>query len=225
LKVLSYNELITQEGGTHVQKGMNFGIKGSYSIVLMSTEKNAPYNDRLLDDGIIEYEGHDAPKSRDYDKKLVDQPIATKSGTLTENGKFYQAADNYKSSMRAAAKIKVYRKIRAGVWVDMGLYDLVDASIVSDGVRQVFKFSFKPNIEDVDGLQNAVDLLHNRQIPGDIQREVYERDQGQCRKCGSGDNLHFDHILPYSKGGTSKSAANIQLLCARHNLFKSDKFV
>jgi hypothetical protein len=120
LKILSYDELRAQEGGTQVQKGMNFGIKGSYSIVLMSTVKNAPYNDRLLDDGVIEYEGHDAPKSSSYDKKLVDQPIATKSGTLTENGKFYQAADNYKSGMRNPAKIKVYRKIRPGVWVDIG---------------------------------------------------------------------------------------------------------
>ena len=99
MKILSYDELRAQEGGTQVQKGMNFGIKGSYSIVLMSTVKNAPYNDRLLDDGVIEYEGHDAPKSSSYDKKLVDQPIATKSGTLTENGKFYQAADNYKSGI------------------------------------------------------------------------------------------------------------------------------
>jgi len=26
-----------QEGGMQVQKGMNFGVKGNYSIVLMST--------------------------------------------------------------------------------------------------------------------------------------------------------------------------------------------
>ncbi|MAV82857.1 MAG: restriction endonuclease, partial [Pelagibacteraceae bacterium] len=28
-----------------------------------------------------------------------------------------------------------------------------------------------------------------------------------------------------SKGGTSESAENIQLLCARHNLQKSDKII
>jgi len=225
LKILSYDQLRAQEGGTQVQKGMNFGIKGSYSIVLMSTVKNAPYNDRLLDDGVIEYEGHDAPKSSSYDKKLVDQPIATKSGTLTENGKFYQAADNYKSGMRNPAKIKVYRKIRPGVWVDMGFYDLIDANIASEGTRKVFKFLLKPDAEASDEPDVAIDLLHNRQIPGEVQRLVYERDRGKCRQCGSEDNLHFDHILPFSKGGTSKSADNIQLLCARHNLEKSDKFV
>lgn len=41
----------------------------------------------------------------------------------------------------------------------------------------------------------------------------------------SKDNLHFDHILPFSKGGTSLKSENIQLLCARHNLQKSDKII
>ena len=34
--------------------------------------------------------------------------------------------------------------------------------------------------------------------------------------------LHFDHIIPYSKGGASKNPANIQILCGRHNLAKGD---
>jgi 5-methylcytosine-specific restriction endonuclease McrA len=39
------------------------------------------------------------------------------------------------------------------------------------------------------------------------------------------DELHFDHILPFSKGGTSIKAENVQLLCARHNLAESDKII
>jgi hypothetical protein len=34
-------------------------------------------------------------------------------------------------------------------------------------------------------------------------------------------NLHFDHDLPFSKGGTSISAKNVRLLCMKHNLQKS----
>ena len=31
LKIISYHQLTIQEGGTQVQKGMNFGVKGNYS--------------------------------------------------------------------------------------------------------------------------------------------------------------------------------------------------
>jgi hypothetical protein len=161
--------------------------------------------------------------SRNYNKKEVDQPIANKTGTLTENGKFLQASENYKEGKRDPALIKVYRKIRMGVWVDMGFYDLIDGFTKFDGKRKVFRFLLKPNTNEVDEDPKDIDLLHNRQIPGDVQREVYSRDKGKCRICDSKDNLHFDHILPFSKGGSSKVSSNIQLLCARHNLKKSDK--
>ena len=80
-------------------------------------------------------------------------------------------------------------------------------------------------MEEIHQDSDYIDLIHNRQIPGEVQREVYERDQGKCKKCGSNDNLHFDHILPFSKGGSSKVASNIQLLCARHNLEKGAKLI
>ena len=225
MTIISYHQLTAQEGGIQVQKGMNFDIKGNYSIVLMSTARNAPYVDELFDDGVIEYEGHDAPKSNDYDKKSVDQPAYTKLGNPTENGKFLQAVDNFKNNRREPAKIKVYRKIKPGVWVDMGFYDLIDGYQKNDGRRIVFKFLLKP-INNFDSAQEDFeDISHDRQIPGEVQREVYERDQGKCRQCGSTENLHFDHILPFSKGGSSKVASNIQLLCAKHNLRKGAKFV
>ena len=211
------------EGGIHLQKGMNFGIKGSYSIVLMSVEKNAPYADEMLDNGIIKYEGHDARVSVG-EKKTTDQPIANTTGTLTENGKFFQAAENFKEGKRVAAKIKVYRKLRKGIWVDMGFYDLIDAFKEHDGKRNVFKFLLKPNFEEFDPeVAENVDLAHNRYIPGEVMQEVYIRDRGKCIECGSEDNLHYDHKIPFSKGGSSKDARNIQLLCARHNLSKGNK--
>jgi 5-methylcytosine-specific restriction endonuclease McrA len=41
--------------------------------------------------------------------------------------------------------------------------------------------------------------------------------------CSEKDNLHFDHVIPFSRGGSSITAENIQLLCSRHNLDKSDR--
>jgi len=223
-KLYKYNQLVMNEGGIHLQKGMNFGIRGSYSIVLMSVEKNAPYADEMLDGGIIKYEGHDARVPIE-EKKITDQPIANVTGTLTENGKFTQAAENFKEGKREAAKIKVYRKLRKGVWVDMGFYDLIDSFREYDGKRNVFKFLLKPNFDEFDPeVAENVDLAHNRYIPGEVMQEVYIRDSGKCIECGSEDNLHYDHKIPFSKGGSSKDARNIQLLCARHNLSKGNKF-
>jgi hypothetical protein len=190
----------------------------------MSTEKNAPYDDEIFDDGIVEYEGHDVPKNISEDKKSVDQPFYNTSGSLTENGKFFTAAHDFKEKKRPAAKVKIYRKIRAGVWVDMGFYSLIDAYSKHAGKRKVFKFLLKPIFDEDTEVKEFVDILHDRIIPGDVQREVYERDSGKCTQCGSTNNLHFDHIIPFSKGGSSKVASNIQLLCARHNLQKGAKF-
>ena len=107
----------------------------------------------------------------------------------------------------------------------MGFYHLIDAYEKNDQTRKVFKFLLKPKIDLNQNDQEYLDMLHNSQIPGEVQKEVYERDRGKCRICGSSDNLHFDHILPFSKGGSSKVASNIQLLCARHNLKKGAKFI
>ena len=95
----------------------------------------------------------------------------------------------------------------------------------NDGNRNVFKFLLKPIFDFASDGEDFQDIVHDRQIPGDVQREVYERDNGQCTQCGSTENLHFDHIIPFSKGGSSKTASNIQLLCAKHNLKKGAKFV
>jgi 5-methylcytosine-specific restriction endonuclease McrA len=62
-----------------------------------------------------------------------------------------------------------------------------------------------------------------RIIPTAVKLEVWKRDGGKCAMCGATTELHFDHIIPYSKGGTSLKADNVQLLCARHNLEKRDK--
>jgi len=59
-------------------------------------------------------------------------------------------------------------------------------------------------------------------IPEEVKLLVWARDGGCCVRCGSKQELHFDHIIPVAKGG-GNSEANIQILCQTCNLKKSDK--
>jgi 5-methylcytosine-specific restriction endonuclease McrA len=53
----------------------------------------------------------------------------------------------------------------------------------------------------------------------DTRLFVWQRDGGRCCNCGSRSDLHFDHVIPRSWGGSS-TAENVQLLCRRCNLRK-----
>ena len=127
--------------------------------------------------------------------------------------------------------MRVYEKIRSGIWAFAGTFELLDAWPDQSGGRRVFKFKLKivdlgePDLQIVNNRALAADLAHNRIIPTAVKQAVWKRDQGKCIDCGSKDNLHFDHILPFSKGGSSVLVENIQLLCARHNLTKSNKLI
>ncbi len=208
-----------------LQRGMNFRMNPRYSVILMSRRSNAPYSDKILEDSItIEYEGHDEPKtSYDMNPKTIDQPNKTKNGTSTQNGKFIDAIEKYKKGTANVESVKVYEKILPGVWSLKGFFDLIDYQVKHDGKRNVYIFSLKLSNEQEIGTNRHIDLAHTRLISSEIKKEVWKRDNGKCVICESTKNLHFDHDLPFSKGGTSLTAKNIRLLCAKCNLSKSDK--
>lgn len=221
--VISYLEMCSEEG-VNLQRGMNFHLRSNYSVILMSLRPGAPYADRIEADGrVLVYEGHDAPRNETNPyPKQIDQAIRNPSGTLTQNGLFYQAATSYKKGGKEAELIKVYEKIYSGIWVYNGIFRLIDAWKEESNNRKVFKFRLELSDKLVDVNTDHELIEHNRLIPKEVKLEVWRRDEGRCIICGSKDNLHFDHIIPYSKGGSSLVAENIQLLCARHNLEKKD---
>jgi len=210
-----------------MQRGMNFRMNPAYSVILMSQRFNAPYSDRVHGDGItIEYEGHDVSKRKlelNHNPKTEDQPEKLPSGRLTQNGHFIKAVKDYKKSKNKPELIKVYEKILPGTWSLKGYFDLIDYKVAHDGKRNVFRFFLKLSDREENSKINTKTHEHNRLIPSVVKREVWKRDQGKCVLCGDSKNLHFDHDLPFSRGGTSLSANNVRLLCMTHNLKKSDK--
>lgn len=223
--IIPYIEMCRREGAS-LQRGMNFGLGGNHSVILMSVRANAPYDDRLEDAGTtLIYEGHDVPRRPGGpNPKMVDQPAFTDHGRPTQNGRFHQAALATRTKGTKPERVRVYEKIRSGIWSYNGVFHLVDSWQEQSGSRSVFKF----RLEAVEG-EEDFDLpvparpIRRRIIPTAIKLAVWARDKGRCVRCGASDELHFDHVLPYSRGGTSVVSDNVQLLCARHNLEKSDR--
>ena len=85
--------------------------------------------------------------------------------------------------------------------------------------REVYK-----ELLDEEVISNqSIDKEWSREpIPQDIMDKVWNRDRGRCVKCGSQENLEFDHIIPFSKGGAN-TYRNLQILCKKCNIEKSNK--
>lgn len=225
--ILSYREMCDLENVQTLQRGMNYRLNPRYSVILMSQRSNAPYKDLVHEDGVtIEYEGHDVNrKGYQHNPKTEDQPSKLPSGKLTQNGLFIKSVDEFKDGKRKAELVKAYEKIMDGVWSLKGIFELVDYKVVYDNGRDVFRFILK--LTTIDTLENTnrreVQISHTRIIPSEVKKEVWKRDRGICVMCGETKNLHFDHDLPFSKGGTSLTDKNVRLLCMKHNLEKSGR--
>jgi hypothetical protein len=208
---------------------MNFRKDSRPSVFLMSVKDNSPYQDEWDEKNqLLSYEGHDAYGAGPNKKKL-DQPMYSGAGKLTDNGKFFNEVKRFKNGEREhPLTVQVYEKLTPGVWYDKGVFDLTDAQIVNRSGRNVFVFYLHPKsetLENENATEEISDYVHERMIPSSVKVQVWKRDGGKCTTCGAGDGLHYDHILPFSKGGRSDDARNIQLLCARHNLQTSDKIM
>ena len=102
--------------------------------------------------------------------------------------------------------MRVYDKLHRGVWAFAGVFRLVDAWQEQANGRGVFKFKLELT-ESESAAGSDPELQHARMIPTAVKLEVWKRDRGQCVECGSTDNLHFDHVIPFSRGGSSSSRA------------------
>jgi hypothetical protein len=223
-EVISYFEMCREEGSS-LQRGMNYRLRGGDSLVLMSRRPGAPYADRVEDEGrVLIYEGHDAVRRLgEPDPKTRDQPLTTDTSAPTQNALFFSAAKRHAASGAEPERVRVYEKLRQGIWVFNGVFRLLDAWEEEGNGRQVFKFRLELDPEaSNDSPQPQAALEPTRVIPTPVKLAVWKRDGGRCVLCGSSENLHFDHVIPFSRGGSSLREENVQLLCAKHNLEKHD---
>ncbi len=123
-----------------------------------------------------------------------------------------------------------------GLFLFVGSLFLMTTDYISDNSEEIAQLKIKRLVlsedSEVERLKKEVAALKSiseqtesytrKAIPDVVKLIVFGRDHGQCVRCGSKEKLHFDHIIPVSKGG-GDSEENIQLLCGMCNLKKSDK--
>ncbi len=134
----------------------------------------------------------------------MDQPERFPSGGLTQNGKFHEAAQLYKAGKRDPERVRVYEKIQTGIWSYNGVFHLIDSWRERDKYREVFKYRLVA-VEGDESFDSPPErnIQRRRVIPTSVKLAVWKRDGGKCVACGATDELHFDHDVPWSKGGTS----------------------
>ena len=85
--------------------------------------------------------------------------------------------------------------------------------------------SVDENIIETTRVPEIIYKHKTKRFPSErLKVQVLMRDGNTCRLCGiivTGENIHFDHILPWSKGGETV-LENLQVLCAPHNLAKGN---
>ena len=110
-----------------------------------------------------------------------------------------------------------------------------DEFLVFDKFEALLAIQRGAKLEELDTIVSYSDYLQSeteqtehlekssrsRTISQEIKDKVWNRDGGKCILCGSNEVIEFDHIIPFSKGG-SNTYRNIQILCQSCNRSKSD---
>ena len=94
------------------------------------------------------------------------------------------------------------------------------------------RWSEKRRQEQEEAIKSFLELMRggekrlerrSRSIPQPVKIAVVTRDGGKCRRCHSTQDLQYDRIVPNSRGGSSTEVNNIQLLCGKCSILKSNR--
>jgi hypothetical protein len=104
--------------------------------------------------------------------------------------------------------------------------NIQDAIVLVEATYKYDKEKLQREVEQAKGILSAETVVRedSRIISDSVKTFVWNRDGGRCVQCGSQKNIEFDHIIPFSKGG-SNTARNIQILCQDCNRKKGTNIV
>lgn len=217
---------------------------------LKEFNRNIP-DQELLDDlkRVIEKIGINKLSSREYDKnggKYNSGTILTRFGSWNIA---LEKADLALVHYRDVSETELFLNIEM-VWINIGrqpVFRDMKNSISKYSTHQyISKFgtwrkaleafiNFINNGKNIEEL-NEVKVLAStvsenifkhttKRFPSErLKVQVLMRDGNKCRLCGiivTGESIHFDHILAWSKGGET-TLDNTQVLCEKHNLAKGN---
>jgi hypothetical protein len=101
--------------------------------------------------------------------------------------------------------------------LDAGIIQLFNGSMIQLREFASTGYPDAPKLEKIKDERKARKALTN-----EIMSAVWARDEGMCVECGSTDDLQFDHMVPYSKGGSS-TVENLRILCQPCNSSRGNK--
>lgn len=133
---------------------------------------------------------------------------------LLENEKFDFTTDAISSIINASEKRSLSLKAVTRNVIDfLRMKDPDKTALHLEDVSYYLDFCGVPE-------KTSAQILRSRRISDEVKLEVWRRDEGKCVICSSQEWLEYDHVIPFSKGG-SNTARNIQLLCESCNREKS----
>ena len=120
-------------------------------------------------------------------------------------------------------------KLGKGIWVY--LYVLFNDEYTPEDIARHYDMSLalvKKHLRDlaksgyIEWREEFYKYTRADCVPEFLRWTVWNRDNFQCRKCDSSMCLTIDHIVPQSKGGTTR-LENLQTLCRSCNSTKGSR--
>ncbi len=116
------------------------------------------------------------------------------------------------------------------LWFAQGTYywasDDMDAETVSllAWDRERRQDARLDRLRKIRAAEEDADRGRRERLPDEVRAAVWRRDEGRCVRCGSEQELQFDHVIPFSRGGGNVTE-NIQILCGPCNRAKGNSIV